>query len=186
MAERLAPHVRRERILATAMSIISEEGYRGLTLRGLARRCGMSAPGLMHHFADLPTLLLAVLDYRDERDIAVVFPEVGDQPGSRALLDRIVARMATDPLAAQLFATLEAESLDPHHPAHDYFTERRESVVDALEKHLTGDFEEPYDAARLIVAILDGLQLHWLQDPEGFDLQAQWAVVADSLFATRA
>jgi len=30
----------------------------------------------------------------------------------------------------------------------------------------------------VLPAVLDGLQMHWLMDPDSFDLRAQWAVVA--------
>jgi hypothetical protein len=30
---------------------------------------------------------------------------------------------------------------------------------------------------------LDGLQMHWLMEPDTFDLRRQWAIVADALFA---
>ena len=163
------------------MTIISEEGYRGLSMRTIARRCGMSAPGLMHHFPDLPTLLLAVLDYRDERDVQATWPP-GSVPNSgRELLDGMVAQMATDPQAAQLFAVLETEALDPQHPAHAYFRARHARTVEVLEPYLRESVDDSHDAARRIIAILDGLQLHWLQDPKGFDLAAHWAAIADAM-----
>ncbi|MFI0961341.1 hypothetical protein ACH4S8_08035 [Streptomyces sp. NPDC021080] len=34
----------------------------------------------------------------------------------------------------------------------------------------------------VLPAVLDGLQMHWLMDPERFDLRTQWALVADALF----
>jgi hypothetical protein len=33
--------------------------------------------------------------------------------------------------------------------------------------------------AQGIVAVLDGLQLHWLSNPEEFDLNRQWEALAD-------
>lgn len=189
MAERLAPEVRRARILETAMDYFSEEGYRGLTMRGLARRCGMSAPGLMHYFPDMPTLLMAVLDYRDEQDRAAIEQQVDlEDPASAnmaTIVERIVAQMAEDPQGARLFAMLQAESLDPSHPAHHYFLERSDALVAELALRIGTDVRDARAQAQRLIAILDGLQLSWLRDPDGFDLRAQWADLAEQLFATR-
>ncbi len=178
---RLEPEVRRQKILETALEIIAETGYRGISMRGLARRCGMSAPGVMHYFEDLPTLLLAVLDYRDERDARDLHPPQGQLVSAKTVLSRVVARMASNPQEAQLFAVLEAESLDPTHPAHDYFKDRHARAVAGIQRVLEGACADPYGTSRRIIAILDGLQLHWLQDPQGFDLQEHWAQIADAI-----
>src|SRR6187551_1866304 len=98
---------RREAILATAMAIIDEQGHQGLTMRGLARDCGMSAPGLMHYFPDMPTLVVAVVDYREQRD-AALFDVTGPGPGvTRAILDGVIANIMARPKAAELFAIVE-------------------------------------------------------------------------------
>ena len=182
MAQRLAPEVRRAQILTAAMEMIAEEGYRGLTLRALARRCDMSAPGVMHYFRDMPALLMAVLDYRDERYAEAILP-----PGTEAFepvpfFAEVVEQMIANPGGAQLFATLQAESLDPAHPAHDYFTRRTETLSAWVAPNLAPYFDDPVAAAQQIMAILDGLQLHWLRDPERFDLRAHWAAVSQRLF----
>ncbi|PKQ27034.1 MAG: TetR/AcrR family transcriptional regulator [Actinobacteria bacterium HGW-Actinobacteria-4] len=187
MAERLAPEVRRLRILETAMDYIAEEGYRGLTLRGLARRCGMSAPGLMHYFADMPTLLMAVLDHRDAKDQAAVAEQVeADRPtlaSMREVADRIVDRMASNPQGARLFAMVQAESLDPKHPAHHYFLERGHRAASEFAARMGPDVPDAKARALRFMAILDGLQLSWLRDPDGFDIRAHWAAIAPGLFA---
>jgi len=129
MSERLEPEERRRRILATAMAIIDSEGHQGLSMRRLARECGMSAPGLMHYFPDLATLVVAVVDYRDQRDFAgVEIPPPG--PGmTRTVLDAVIGNIIARPKAAELFAIVEAQAIDPRHPGHQYFRARAESVA---------------------------------------------------------
>jgi AcrR family transcriptional regulator len=187
MAERLAPEVRRLRILDAAMDYISEEGYRGLTLRGLARRCGMSAPGLMHYFPDMPTLLMAVLDHRDAKDQAAVAAHVDTEHPTMATMretaDRIVDQMAANPQGARLFAMVQAESLDPNHPAHHYFLERSDRAAAEFAERMGPGMPDAKARALRFMAILDGLQMSWLRDPDGFDLREHWDAIADSLFA---
>ena len=81
----------------------------------------MSAPGLMHYFPDMQTLLAAVLDARDEEDLAAL--RLPKQPDARLLdlIDSALAYYAQRPAKVAQFDTLEIEALDPQHPAHDYF-----------------------------------------------------------------
>ncbi|MFW2512431.1 TetR/AcrR family transcriptional regulator [Demequina sp. SO4-13] len=177
MAQRLAPEVRREQILDTALAIIDADGHRGLTMAALARRCGMSAPGLMHYFPNMPTLLVALVRRRDERDSAE-FSALAPGADARAVLDAIVANIAARPRAAQLFVMVGADALDPAHPGHEYFRERADAVAWWLAD-LLGD--EDAGRARRVFAAMDGLQAHFLRDPEGFDLLGQWRATADGL-----
>nr|MYU47886.1 TetR family transcriptional regulator [Streptomyces sp. SID7803] len=59
---------KREEILDQAMAMFGEAGYRGASLRVIATRCGISHPGLLHHFPTKESLLLAVLEHRDAVD----------------------------------------------------------------------------------------------------------------------
>ncbi len=59
---------KRTEILDQAMALFGEAGYRGASLRVIATRCGISHPGLLHHFPTKEALLLAVLQRRDDVD----------------------------------------------------------------------------------------------------------------------
>lgn len=198
MAERLQPEVRRARILATAMEITDAQGHRGLTMAALARACGMSTPGLMHYFPDMDTLLAAVVRHRDERDLemlATAFGRGADDVGEaglgvavpramvRPVLDAIVDNIVTRPRAAQLFAHVQAQALDPAHPGHAYMRERAQRLASDFADSLGGPAHLPL--ARALFAAMDGLQLAYLADPDGFDLHAEWALVADALVPPR-
>ncbi len=163
------------------MGIISTRGYQGLSLREVARVCGMSAPGLLHYFADLPSLLLAVLAYRDAIDLEALGPDVPGGPHLRPFLDRVVRYNSERPEAARFFAMLQGEALNPQHPAHEFFRKRTATGVEAAASLLDPADGDPTLRARSILAVMDGLQLNWLSDPDNFDLNAQWAVVADAL-----
>lgn len=52
----------RQRALQTAHALFAERGYRGTSLRDIARRIGIKAPSLLHHFPSKAQLYLAVLD----------------------------------------------------------------------------------------------------------------------------
>ncbi len=56
------PFDTRERALAVAQALFAERGYRGTSLRDIAKRIGVKAPSLLHHFPSKQQLYLAVLD----------------------------------------------------------------------------------------------------------------------------
>ena len=174
---------RRASILATALAIIDEHGHQGLTMRALARACGMSAPGLMHYFPDMPTLVVAVVDYREFRD-AALFEGVEPGPGTtRRILDSVIENIVARPKAAELFAIVEAQAIDPRHPGHEYFRTRAETIVAEFAPIVGAEYANPEELIRQLIAVGDGLQLNWLRDPTAFDLLERWHAIADALLA---
>lgn len=52
----------RDRVLRVAQAMFAEQGYQGTSLRDIARRIGVKAPSLLHHFPSKQQLYLAVLE----------------------------------------------------------------------------------------------------------------------------
>lgn len=52
----------RDRVLVVAQALFAERGYRGTSLRDIARRVGVKAPSLLHYFPSKEQLYIAVLD----------------------------------------------------------------------------------------------------------------------------
>lgn len=183
MAERLDPADRKRRILETAMAIIDREGYRELTMRALARECGMTAPGVMHHFPTMPALVTAVVVFRDTRDV-IDYDAFDIAPGvGRRILDSVVDNIVARPKAAELFAMVQAQAIDPTHPGHQYFKDRAQEIKDKFAPILGLDYANPEEIICHVIPIVDGLQLNWLRDPQSFDLRQRWDDIADALFA---
>jgi TetR/AcrR family transcriptional regulator len=65
----------RERVLLVAQALFAEHGYRGTSLRDIARRIGIKAPSLLHHFPSKEQLYVAVLDriFEGMEDSAQIF-----------------------------------------------------------------------------------------------------------------
>ena len=186
MTTRLEPQQRRALILAKAMEIIDEQGHQGLTMRGLARECDLSAPGLMHYFPDMATLVVAVVDFREQRD-AELFPVTEPGPGvTRALFDGVIDNIVARPKAAELFAIVEAQAIDPRHPGHAYFKDRVDRIVADYTPIVAYEFAEPEQLLRRLICVADGLQLNWLREPDAFDLRERWHAIAEPLLAAAA
>lgn len=171
---------KRAEILAVATAVFGDVGYHSASLVEIAAKCNLSRPGLVHYFSSKEALLEAVLDERDKDDAAAV---IGVSPGAQEVLRGVVelaSRNANRPGIVALYVALSAEATSPNHPAHSYFQRRyarvRQTIADALiELAATGDLRsgiDPMDAAVELVALMDGLQIQWLLDPEGTDMPA--------------
>jgi AcrR family transcriptional regulator len=182
---RLPAAERRRQIIDVTTRLIAERGFWGLSMQDVADGCGLTVPGLLHHVGSKDGLLLAVLDYRDEADARALEAELGDAAtvSPRDICAALVRRNAGQPEIVRLFAVLEAESLTPDHPAHDYFEARQRRTLEGLTAVLKERTPAPESLAVRIVALMDGLQIQWLRNPGEIDLVAQWEASAAILFA---
>ncbi len=184
MRRRLTAEARREEIVAIAHELIVTEGARSLSLRSLARRCGMSAPGLMHHFPDMKSLLEAVLIAREERDVAAITALAGPDPTTLDMLDAAVRLYAGEADITMRFDALEAEALDPDHPAHDYYAGRDQRTLDSLRPLIERDYEDPDRVIAIVGVLYDGVRSRWVMHPERSDLWADWVLVRETVVPT--
>jgi AcrR family transcriptional regulator len=162
---------RRREIISAAFEAFARGGFRGSSLQEICDAVGMSKPGLLHHFASKEELLEAVLKKREE----VNSPPAGTQGLDMLVHLRNVARVdQVTQGAIALFVVMGAEATSPSHPAHEFFVNRYEVVVSAIaaaldEARIQGELKESLDvteAARLIVSVMDGLQLQMLLNPD--------------------
>ncbi|GIF98112.1 TetR/AcrR family transcriptional regulator [Catellatospora citrea] len=194
---RLPAAERRRQIMEATAQLIAERGFWGLSMQDVADRCGLTVPGLLHHVGSKDGLLVAVLEHRDAEDARSLAALLGVDDlaapwadgalpsgvGLRQMCAALVRRNAGQPEIVRLFAVLEAESLAPSHPAHDYFAARQEHILatfTTLAKDVTAT---PHALARQLVAMMDGLQIQWLRAPHTNDLVQDWEDAAKVLFA---
>jgi AcrR family transcriptional regulator len=181
----MAAAQRREQLLDAATTLIAERGYWGLSLQDVADACGITLPGVLHHVGSKDGLLVAVLERRDRLDEAALAGHLAESAGAGRtpdladVCDALVARNARQREIVRLYAVLEAESLTPDHPAHDFFAERQRRTLALMSRWQPPDGDAEA-LARHVLAVLDGLQLQWLRDPE-LDLLATWRAVSRQL-----
>lgn len=190
---RLPAQERKAQIVDAATRLISERGYWGVSLQDIATECGISDTAVLHYFGTKEGLLLSVLERRDERDrdalaalLGVPVKELYARLPEISLLDfcsALVQRNSTQPEIVALYAILDAEALQPDHPAHDYFEEREVRVLHSFSR-VSSDLDLPPERrARLVLSLMDGLQLRWLRNREGIDLVAEWTTIADAVLS---
>lgn len=146
---------RRQEILEAALEAYAESDATGPTIKDIARRAGLSEAGVLHHFGGREELLTAVVAERDEAD-------------ARAFSDHyvpLVQHNMQTPGLVRLFTRIAAASVEPDHPAHEFFATRYALLREQIQSTGSAGSEQAAWQARVMVAVVDGLQLQWLHDP---------------------
>ena len=164
---------RRESIMNAAVDVLAEVGYHGMSLRDVARKVGISHPGVIYHFPSKEVLLMSVVsDYEEKLGFDLDQLEVLD---AQTVLDSILmllSRMGESPLLVEVECMLRVEASSNVHPAHDHFESRNQRLHSVLEKAWTelvvqgrvqGD-ETPANITSLQTAVYYGLMNQWLYD----------------------
>ena len=190
--ERKSADERRSQIIEAATQLIAERGFWGVTLRDAAVLCGITEAGVLHHFQNKARLLIAVLEYRDEADFQALAGLLGVSRADidldplpvtlRQLCTALIRRNAGQPEIVRLYSVLNAESLEPTHPAHAYFQDREDMALGLFARSIRG-VDNAEHVARHVLAMMDGLQLRWLRKPDRIDLQDEWNSLFDLAFA---
>lgn len=185
--QRLAPDQRRIQIIEAATQLIGQRGFWGVSVHDIAAACGITDAGLLHHFGTKDGLLIAVLERRDRVDDVSLAVRLGIDPDElyeavRSLplpevCAAVVARNAEQPEIVRLYSVLNAESLTPAHPAHDYFIAREARVIAFFGSAVSDLHPDRGVRGRQVIAMMDGLQLRWLRDLDHFDLPTEWSAL---------
>lgn len=176
---RPATREKREQILKAAVEIFGNKGSTNGTLADVAEQVGITHAGVLHHFGSKQKLLLEVLAYRDQADVADLAEK--HIPGGPELFLHLVRTAFSNvsrPGIVQAYTVLSSESVTDNHPGREYFEERyttlRREVTEAFQELCAQEgVTEPgtiATAAASILAVMDGLQLQWLLHRDVFDL----------------
>lgn len=170
----------RERVLQAGFRALAANGYQGSSLASIAADAGLTTPGLLHHFPSKNDLLVALLEERDRMGEA--HSRLDDVRGLAALdrLQQLADRNTENPELVRAFTVLLGESVSAEHPARHWAQERyphlRADIAAALRRGVDdGEISPDADidaVAAEIVAMLDGLQVQWVLNPEQVDMSA--------------
>ncbi len=171
--------LRREEILKAAMQTFGSKGYNKAPLTEIAEQVDMTHAGILHHFGTKDRLLLEVLSYRDQTDVAHL--EGKHIPDGIDLFRHLIHTALLNSRRAgivQAYAVLSAESVTDDHPAKEFFQQRYETLRREVrhafevvcEEHGVTDRATIDDASASILAVMDGLQVQWLLAPDAVDL----------------
>ena len=170
---------RREEILKAALQTFGSRGYNKAPLTEIAEQVGMTHTGVLHHFGSKDKLLLEVLSYRDQTDVAHLAEK--HIPGGVNLFRHLVRTAVLNSQRAgivQAYAVLSADSVTDDHPAREFFEGRystlraevRQAFEELCDANGVTDRSTIDDGAAAILAVMDGLQVQWLLAPDEVDL----------------
>lgn len=161
---------RRLEIIESATAVFSEHGYRGGSLRQIAKQLDLSLTTVMHHFPTKVALLAAVLEQEDaaDRDFAERARRDGLIPTVLAIVRRNLGRREL----VRMFSIVSAEATFPGHEAHEWLRRRYDDVTGRYAELIAHDRDQgriaadtaPVVLAGLIITGWEGIQIRWLAD----------------------
>lgn len=181
---------RKQQILEAASAVFARRGYANASMREIAQAVGVTPAALLRHFEDKEHLLLAVLEaWQAEEDSHELAPQgLAYFDGFPALMER----HREHPGIIELFLTLCTETSDPDHPARDWVVARYARIVGEAVTALqaaaaAGEIRAMSPAeceleARMLFAVMDGLELQWIAAPD-LDLGAMFRPVFEVTLA---
>jgi AcrR family transcriptional regulator len=168
---------RRLQILDRAIELFAERGVDGASLRSLADEIGVSHTALRHYFDSRDELLIEVYREHESRSEEAAVRAAG---GAVAEMSATADRNRSVPGLVQLYATLTTDALQEQHPVtrefvRNRFAELRGVLTARIERaqeagEVASDIGAS-DAAALLIAASDGLQVQWLLDPGTVDVR---------------
>ena len=180
----------REKIIQAAIEFFAQQGFHGAKMADIAKAANLTGPGLLHHFPSKTHLLMEVLKERERIDSERMRTTL--QKNGNHFLEagiELVEHNETVPGLVQLFTLLVAEGISQGHPAHTFFVQRyqreRERMVQAIKQaQQANEVRSDISAETLVVlifAMMDGLQVQWLLEPEKISMSGAFRVLTDML-----
>lgn len=168
----------RAAILEAAVVSFGQRGYYGTSLQKIANTVGMTKAGVLHHVGNKEGLLNIVLDevYDPGTEKIMEHFRMTDKPSVARMWREVVAINSQRPEEVHMFSTLDAEAIDPKHPAHEYFTNRDKNLLEEMME-IPWAVPQSTNIEHLLQAgfsMMDGIQLRWLRAPRR-NLNEMWA-----------
>ncbi len=182
----------RERLLDTALRLISEKGSGETTFEAISEASGISRGSIRFHFGSKSGLLFAVVDRAfDVFENEILAPLLGDD-GPTTFAEAIEANrdfLRDHQEAGRLFLVLMSESLGPRRELQPQLSELYERFrrfirvwVQAAQRN--GSVAPRVDvdsASAVILGALVGLHYQWQLDPERVELDRVYATLTEVL-----
>jgi AcrR family transcriptional regulator len=137
-------------ILRAALAILREEGYRGLSIEGVAARAGVGRPTIYRRWPSKPALVVAALVRSSQ--LAIRVADTGSLRGDLIALQRRQVELMNAPENRRVTAGLVADLVvDPELSqtyVNDYLVPRRAAVLQVLRRGVDrGELDPEMDFA---------------------------------------
>jgi AcrR family transcriptional regulator len=166
---------RRQQILDSVIALLAQRGGDRTSLRTVGQAIGVSHTALRHYFSSRDELLVEA--YRAHESRGTLDPPAAGESAVGPIV-WAAERNRSIPGLVELYATLTTDALQEQHAVTREFIRERFGV---LRSELAARVEagqragtiaadiDPVDAAALVIAASDGLQVQWLLEPDTVD-----------------
>jgi AcrR family transcriptional regulator len=187
---------RRQQILDSVIALLAQRGVDRASLRTVGEAIGVSHTALRHYFSSRDELLVEAYRTHEAR-------AAGDGPAADSSAVSVIIEAAernrSIPGLVELYATLTTDALQEQHAlTREFVRDRFRSLRAALAERIAegqpapggqpgavgaggaaggGAGIDPMDAAALVIAASDGLQIQWLLDPDAVDVGRSLAIL---------
>jgi AcrR family transcriptional regulator len=184
---------RRQQILDSAIELFAQRGVDRASLRTIGEAIGVSHAALRHYFASRDELLVEAYRAHEARAAGAGEAHAASESAVGQIIEA-AERNRSIPGLVELYATLSTDALQEQHAVSREFIRGR---FGALRELLAARIEagqqagriaadiDPADAAALVIAASDGLQVQWLLDPGTVDVGRSLSIL-ERLFPLRA
>lgn len=174
--KRLTGEARREQIIRNATELFARHGFRGVTMRQLATKAGISEAMIYHHFPSKEALYDAMLQHKIESSKHLFYPvEAAKSKQDKVVLETIVGNFLKEHAKDNSFLRMSLYSaLDGHQFARKIVRGPMQEFFEFLSSYLADRMENgalkrmgPQLAARLLVGMAHYMTLlkEVYQDP---------------------
>ena len=182
---------RREELLAAVWSVIVRDGLDRATIRSIAKETGWSSGVLAHYFVDKDDILVSALRLMLERIEDRWDEKLAGLSGLAALRELVLDNLPLDDertRETRFLMNYWSRSIRTGSRADEQTWRRGPLLVDRLTTLIAGGQAagevvpgEPADMAERLLALIDGLSLHALLDPQRVPRERQAALANQEL-----
>jgi len=178
----------REKILAVTRDLIAEKGVKQTTLADISHAAGISQGTLFYYYKSKDDLIYDILEQHFSQltdSIIAGIPRHSD--GDRVkLLRRTLERLIKDQNTSRMNIYLFQEALLGNDEMRDRFLVKYQTWREIIARQIStlfaiSDPDNLDSLAGVILAIIDGLTIQYLLDPNSVDFQKVAKVLADML-----
>jgi AcrR family transcriptional regulator len=174
---------RRQQILDSAIAQLAQRGVDRASLRTVGEAIGVSHAALRHYFSSRDELLVEVYRAHEARAAQ------DGPPAAESAVGAVVTaaeRNRSIPGLVELYAALTTDALQEQHAVtREFVRDRFRWLREILAARIVAGQQagriaagiDPLDAAALVIAASDGLQVQWLLDPDAVDVSRSLSIL---------
>ena len=175
---------RRNQIMEAALTVFSRLGFERASMDNIAKEAGVSKGALYLYYKSKDAIiakLLQLLFYQALKQVRILAAGEGSVTEQLLAFTRVLTR-EMDRMAAMQPISLQFYAIAARHPTirqhlRAYFKEYRTLMEEVIQRGVAQDELRadinPTEAAITLTALLEGLALVWLIDPQATDWHVQ-------------